>query len=98
MWERANKYCEDVHRFDGTAHTVYEQNDDGVYKYERWRNRAVTVRSHTPRCVLKIADTDEGKVNDTIGAIDERMIRESGDGVEDLDAVTEERLKNLGYI
>jgi hypothetical protein len=97
MEERASKYCEDIYRFDGDAHTFYEGSGTVVTKYEAWRNRSATVTIQTAKCHRATTPTDGGRVSDRFEGLKSSGVRKET-GTEEIGVATEERLKNLGYM
>ena len=101
MEERALRYTDDLHRFNGDARAVYlpDEDDDGVReKRLSWRDERCRVDVASAKASWRAADTDDGVVDERFADVRDRGVREEREGDADLDAATEERLKDLGYM
>lgn len=98
MKERASKYCEDIYRFDGDAHTFYEGSGTSVTKYEAWRDQSAVVGVRDSKIRYLREDDDEGRVEDHVVELRDQTVRSTGGGVEEVGDATQKRLEDLGYI
>lgn len=98
MEERALRYTDELYRFNGDAKAVYESVDNGVKKSVSWRDSHATIYVHDAQD-SHCADAGDGSLVDRqFDDIEDHAVRVETGGTEALDAGTEERLKDLGYI
>lgn len=99
MEDRALRYTDDLHRFNGDCRAVYRAMDDrdgAVKKALSWRDRRCRIDGYDAKTSYRASETDGDIVDETFGAFADRGVRvESEDEIE---AATEERLKDLGYM
>jgi arylsulfatase A-like enzyme len=98
MEERALRYTDDLYRFNGDARAVLVREDGRTRKYLSWRDERCRVDVVDAKASWRAADTDDGVVDDRFASIRDRGVREEREGAPDVDAATEERLKDLGYM
>jgi arylsulfatase A-like enzyme len=97
MEERALRYTGDLYRFNGDCRAVYEGAGTDVSKYLSWRDRRATIRVNDAKSSYRSSETNEGRVDEAFADVEDQEVREDR-GEVDVDAATEERLKNLGYM
>ena len=97
MEERALRYTGDLHRFNGDCRAVYNGGGRDVTKSLSWREKRATIRIHTPTASYKTRDDDDGVVDEEFDRLSDRGVCVERDST-DIDAATEERLKDLGYM
>jgi len=94
--ERADRYCDDLAPYTGRARAVYEDKDDAVEKYVKWRSEAATVRIWDAQTSRKEASTDYGRVDAAFDDIDD--LGASIDASGEIGERTQRQLEDLGYI
>jgi tRNA(His) 5'-end guanylyltransferase len=96
MEKRARRFTGDLHRFNGDCRAVLVREDGYTRKYLSWREDRCRVDAADAKASWRAADTDDGVVDDRFEGIDDLGVR--GDADTEVDAATEERLKQLGYM
>jgi arylsulfatase A-like enzyme len=101
---RGREYAADdtLESLDGTSCAVYVNRSPGVRKYVQWRNRTGVVQTVDAQTAYRVA-SDTAEVSDADEHIDAAFADLSDAGVRtaatgDIDAATEDRLKQLGYM
>lgn len=100
MEERAQKYCNDLWRFNGDARAVYHDEGDGfVRKDVTWRDEAVSILVCDAKAASKTEDTDaRDRVEFAFENIDDLGVSDDSEGLGDVDESTQKRLEDLGYV
>lgn len=99
MEDRALRYTNDLHRFNGDCRAVYDSMDDregAVRKALSWRDERCRVDGYDAKTSYRAAESDDGVVDETFESFCDRGVRTESD--EEVGAATEERLKDLGYM
>lgn len=99
MEERAKKYCGDLWRFNGDARAVYRDQDNFVRKDVTWRDDAASVLVCDAKAASKTDDESARKrVESTFETIEDLGVRDESEEMGDVDAATQKRLEDLGYV
>lgn len=94
----AEEYCGGRSLYDGVSKAIYESTDGGIVKYETWEDQSSTVRLVDAKTSYRTDTSDGGRVAEMFGDLTDVGVRDEGDGFDDVDGTTRERLKELGYL
>ena len=95
---RAREYVADLRDVDGESRAAYvpgDGDDGSVTKYVEWRDRRATVRVRDARTSYRVADGAD-PLADLFADLSDRGVKRERAG--EIDAGTEERLRDLGYM
>ncbi|MEF8818387.1 MAG: sulfatase [Haloferacaceae archaeon] len=98
MEERAQRYTGDFYRFNGDCRAVYEEDGSDVKKFLSWRKKRASVVVPDAKSSYKIGDDDGGRVDEVFDGFEDLGVRGDGDGVDDIDDATRQRLEDMGYV
>ncbi|WP_153553804.1 sulfatase-like hydrolase/transferase [Halomicrobium sp. LC1Hm] len=88
--------CEDPERYGGPWRAVYEQDDDGVYKYGTHDSASATIRVRDAQVSDRVSDDDGGVVAQSYGELEGADVSDGES--ESLEDSVEDQLESLGYI
>ena len=96
MEERALRYTGDLYRFNGDCRAVVRADGTATRTYLSWRDRRCRVDGYDAKTAYRASETDDGVVDEVFADVGNRGVRTDSDA--EMDAATEERLKDLGYM
>lgn len=95
--EMGARYCDDLERFRGTAHAVYQGRGDEVIKYVTWGDNEATLRIYDAQTAVTLSRDGGDRVREVVDGTEQRDVLETGDS-EGLTDNTKARLEDLGYV
>lgn len=98
MEERARRYCDDLWRFNGTARAVYEDDGELVRKHVTWRDRAAAIAIGDAKASFRTSGDARARVEARFDRVEDAGVRVEGEGIDDVDRATQQRLEDLGYV
>jgi arylsulfatase A-like enzyme len=96
MEERALRYTGDLYRFNGDCRAIVRADGTATRTYLSWRDRRCRVDGYDAKTAYRARETDDGVVDEVFADVGNRGVRTDSDA--EMDAATEERLKDLGYM
>lgn len=94
--KKAEQYHDDISRFTGDAHALYEPGDEFITKHMCWGEDVATVRIRKQKRVEEISEDREHPVKNELAKYEEVGIGTQKTG--QIDSSTKDKLKDLGYI
>lgn len=85
-------------KYFGPWRSVYRMTDDGVLKYARRGDDAVTLKIPDAQDSVEVSTDDDGVVEEVFSSFQDEGVKFGSAGNRDIDTEVESRLEDLGYL